>query len=434
MREGFPVFRRCFRLGPEVDGVRTLQEARGRRPRGTLFRFSRILGPSLLLVLSGFGCGTGEEKMQSEQSPFSITESDFPIGGLPVLTLNQALFGTDQVRILSADLLPGRGLNTYQIQAYVPGRGVVKVLRSPSLEEARDLLSGGPEDPYGNRSFSVGGALLIPFANRIRGTFLPDQDRIETLILGRPVRLPANWKGKRPDAEPAAIHGLIQTLAVDILEKEVSADKALVTGRAEAGNFNGHWLSETRLDFQISLQADRLELEVTATNVGREPLPMGIGWHPWFRIPSGERAQVRLTIPARKRLVVNNYSDVFPTGEVVPVAGTPYDFSPPGGALLSEQFLDDCFVDLEEDEDGNQVAEIVDPASGYGVRVISASPAIQAIQVYAPTHQAVVALEPQFNWIDPYSDRWPPSVDTGMAVLSPGQSVSYRVAVEIFQP
>ena len=48
---------------------------------------------------------------------------------------------------------------------------------------------------------------------------------------------------------------------------------------------------------------------------------MGIGSHPYFSIPSGVRAQARLRIPASKLAVVNNYDDVFPTGQLVEASG-----------------------------------------------------------------------------------------------------------------
>ena len=37
---------------------------------------------------------------------------------------------------------------------------------------------------------------------------------------------------------------------------------------------------------------------ITAKNVGDKSEPMSIGWHPYFTIPSGDRTQARLHIPA----------------------------------------------------------------------------------------------------------------------------------------
>ena len=112
------------------------------------------------------------------------------------------------------------------------------------------------------------------------------------------------------------------------------------------------------------MSAQTIDLVVRVRNVGDEMLPLGIGWHPYFGIPSGKREQVRVHLPARGRALVDNYDDVFPTGKIAPVAGTAYDFTAPDGAALGSQYFDDCFVDLVKD-DGRARVEVVDPASGY---------------------------------------------------------------------
>ena len=53
--------------------------------------------------------------------------------------------------------------------------------------------------------------------------------------------------------------------------------------------------------------------------------------------------------------------------------------------------------------DGSTVSEIVDPEAKYGLRLITLSPQIKSIQVYAPLQKNFVAMEPQFNLPDPYS-------------------------------
>ena len=136
-------------------------------------------------------------------------------------------------------------------------------------------------------------------------------------------------------------------------------------------------------------------------------------------------------IPATERTEVNNYDDVFPTGKLLPLAGTPYDFSAPGGAPLNKLFLDDCFVNVQRNNAGQLVAEIVDPDAKYGFRILSLSPEFSAIQAYAPVDKAFVAFEPQFNWADPYGAQWEAGTDTGMAVLKPGERVTYAVQLEL---
>jgi galactose mutarotase-like enzyme len=207
-----------------------------------------------------------------------------------------------------------------------------------------------------------------------------------------------------------------------------------VQATLEAGDFGGRWPSALRFDFSVSVTEGAFSAVLTAHNAGSAPAPVGLGWHPYFNLPSGDRAQARLRLPARARLLVNNYDEVLPTGEVAPVQGTAYDFSAAAGRELGSLYLDDCFVDLAKGADGTVVCEVVDAAAGYGLRIISDSPEITAIQTFAPPERACVVIEPQFSWADPYGPVWRPGVDTGMVLLQPGGSVTYRVTLELFRP
>ena len=42
-----------------------------------------------------------------------------------------------------------------------------------------------------------------------------------------------------------------------------------------------------------------------------------------------------------------------------------------------------------------------------------------------------LALEPQFNYVDPYGKEWG-KTNTGMVLLKPGESVTYRVRLSLF--
>ncbi len=355
------------------------------------------------------------------------------IGGVPVVELRcEGAADEGAPAFVSALIAPGRAMML--LQATVRRACAdLEVIHSPPLDEMERRLNAGPDDPFGNAAFGFGGAILAPFANRIRGRPVAGSQLIEARILGHPVRLPANWKGGGPDAEPCAMHGLILASAADELEVVQSGARAQATAVIRAGDFGGHWPSSTDLSIRWTLTSRALSLEVTAANVGAEVLPMGIGWHPYFNLPGGQRSQARLTVPARRRLVVADYDDVMPTGEIVQVAGSDHDVSPPFGRVLGDLSLDDCFVDLLADGKSEMVSQIVDPAADYGMRIVAASSGIKAVQVYAPAHQPFVAIEPQFNWTNPFGAEWA-GADTGMALLRPGEQASYAVRLEPFLP
>ena len=88
-----------------------------------------------------------------------------------------------------------------------------------------------------------------------------------------------------------------------------------------AGDFGGHWFSATDVRVETKLKDDEFDMLVTVRNAGHAPLPMGIGWHPYFILPSGDRTQVRLHLPSETRAIMNNYDDSFVTGKLVSVEG-----------------------------------------------------------------------------------------------------------------
>ncbi len=359
--------------------------------------------------------------------------SNISIGGEPVVILRRpSIPDKSQPQFLSATVLPGRGMAVLQITAYLPGKGDIDLLNSPPLPQAEQLLDKG-DDEFGNQVFKIGGAILLPFANRIRGKLSPDGKTITATAAGRTVTLPANWSGNNPGAEKHAIHGLMRQAHFQNVLTRNGVQDSSVNATYHANNFDGHWLSDTDVEVETTLSHSAFEMTVTARNVGHGLLPMGIGWHPYFVLPSGDRRQVKLHIAGDTRAVMNNYDDTFTTGQRVPVKGTPYDFTESGGHALDDQYLDDNFSNLTYGADGSTVSEIVDPAANYGLRLITLSPQIKSIQVYAPPQKNFVAIEPQFNLPDPYNKNWG-NVNTGMVLLQPGQSVSWRVRLELFTP
>ena len=372
--------------------------------------------------------GTAGPGTQQKDSSSALT-----VGGQQIVRLERKSNpGARNPEFVTATILPGRGMNLFQITAYMPGKGTVDVFASPSLQDAERILDGENPDEHGVKSFTFGGAFIAPYPNRIRGKVSADHKTITTNWHGKRLTLPAVWKGKNPDAELHAIHGLILDHKTDDVAVKTTPDGQTVTGTIHAGDFGGYWFSKTDLNFTIALKASSLDATITSKNVGSEPEPMGIGWHPYFAIPSRDRKQARLQIPASQMSEVNNYDDVFPTGKLVNVKGTEYNFSSPSGKALDELFLDDNFSRLSR-TDGEVVVDLIDPASNYGIHIRGLSPEIKTVQVYAPPDKAFAAIEEQFNFADPFSPIWK-GMDTGMITLEPGKSVTWKVRLELFVP
>ena len=393
-----------------------------------------LIAPLALAVIAAFS-GCSKSSPPPAETPAQPTQAAAPqIGGEPVVKITRPATSNGQgMEFLSATILPGRGMNLFQITANVPGKGEIPILASPTLEEAAAKLNGGPDDMNGNASFSFGGAFLVPYPNRIVGPLSPDGKTVTTKWHGKTITLPANWHSSAdPAKDKHAMHGLILATPVQDVATQNIPDGQSITGVIHAGDFGGHWLSQTDLSFVISLTGPAVDATIVAKNVGKDPEPMAIGWHPYFTVPSGDRKQALLHVPATKVAAINNYQDVFPTGELMPVKGTKYDFTTANGKALDDIYLDDNWSSIDRTKGAVDVT-FADPASNYGVHILGLSPEIRTIQVYAPPTKSFAAIEEQFNFGDPFGKEWG-GMNTGMVTLDPGKSIEWHCRLALFQP
>ncbi len=130
--------------------------------------------------------------------------------------------------------------------------------------------------------------------------------------------------------------------------------------------------------------------------------------------------------------VVTSYQEERPTGALKPLGGTPYDYRAPDGVALDDRALDDNFSHLER-TDGVVDVRLTDPEAHYGINIEGVSPAIKTVQVYSPPGKNFVAVEDQFNFVDPFGKEWN-GMDTGMVTLHPGQSTTWEIRLRLFIP
>ena len=357
----------------------------------------------------------------------SMTE----IGGQKVVTLSRKAVSQTKAEFTSVTVLPGRGMEILQITANFPGKGNVDVLMPTPLEDAKKMLDEHDTD-FGDLGYRLGSAFLVPYPNRIRGKLSADGKTLTTEWKGKSVTLPANNIGHLPTAERHAMHGLILKAKTDNVEVEDVKGGQQVAGVIHAGDFGGHWFSKTQLVVTLKLTAEAVDATVEARNVGQEDEPIAIAWHPYFNLPSGDRTQARVSIPASTIAEADGYDNVFPTGKVLPVAGTRYDLRGVAGVPLGTNFFDDNWNNLEWANKAVTV-RVLDPAAHYGVDIVGLSPQIKAIQMYAPPAAKFVAIEHQFNFGDPFGKEWG-DTDTGMVTLKPGETTKWHVRLHVFVP
>jgi aldose 1-epimerase len=405
--------------------------------RAAVMRSGMLTVLFLTLMLAGLAFGWHEHRLgqlKRELSQRPIVDVSVRPGGQDVVRLQRSqMVGGNGPEFLSATLLPGRGMNLLQLTAYLPQRGEVNLLASPTLDEAAKLLSGAGPDTSGAKNLAMGAAIEAPWASRISGTLAPDGASISTVWRGVRLLLPDDVKDSYSLSSAMAAGGLLLRQPSDSINTNVMPDGGEAQATFHPGNFEGHWPSQTEITTTAALSGKILTLRVVARNIGNTAEPMGIGWHPRFAILNGHRGQMMLRLPEGMRLEVKDRRTGQLSGRLLPVEKTEYDFTGRNGAQIGALNLDDTFVHLKPGlmEDG-PVAELRDPENDYGLRITAMTSTIKAIRVYAPLDGSFISIEPQFNYDDPFGREWANSEDTGMVVLQPGQSTQWKIQLEIF--
>jgi aldose 1-epimerase len=237
---------------------------------------------------------------------------------------------------VEVEVLPELGARLHRLRAY--GHDV---LRTPEELGA-----------YDREPFFWGSFVMAPWCNRIAAQ--PAE------VGSRTVDLAPNF----PDG--TAIHGQVQAKPWQVVAPGLM--------RVSGGGDGWPWRYEVTL--AIDVGAATLRMTHRLTNRSDEPMPAGIGIHPWFRRP------VSVAIAAERVYVSNTASP----SESVAVTGA-FDLRrqrdmPPD--------LDATWTDLQ----GPHVAELSWPNLGIAA-TMRATPDVPFLCAASPTGLDAVAIEPQ---------------------------------------
>jgi aldose 1-epimerase len=131
-----------------------------------------------------------------------------------------------------------------------------------------------------------------------------------------------------------------------------------------------------------TLTANGLEVSTTIHNLSADPMPVVIGFHPYFNMPDVPRSECTIRIPARKHVEMD--SDLVATGATT-------DVSFPDPVSLKDHTFDDGFTGLIRDPDGTATFAL---QSGSRKIEVVYGPNYKVALVYAPPKQNFVCFEP----------------------------------------
>ena len=288
------------------------------------------------------------------------------VDGVEVIHLTDASHG------LEVSIAPSIGNMAYEIKA--GGKNILWFpYGSPAELKAKPQFCGIP--------------FLAPWANRL------SEDGY--WANGKKYQLNQSLANFRRDQHQLPIHGLLNYSADwEVVGMAADDKSAWVSSRIEFGKFPelmaqfpvAHTITMT---YRVANGA--VEVETTLENHSVEAMPVGVGYHPYFRLDDSPRDQWKVHLAARDHLVLSN--KLIPTGERKPV-----EFADPHPLAGSQ--LDDVFSNLVRGSDG--IARFW--VQGAHQRItVAYGPKYTVAVVYAPPGRDFVCFEPMSAITDAFN-------------------------------
>ena len=286
------------------------------------------------------------------------------------------------------DIIDGLGGNVTQLSLGKNG-SLYPIIEGPDENE---IASGNP---------TYKSTKLIPFPNRVengRYTFN-----------GKSYQLPING-GKN------AMHGLIFDKTMQVIDTKTDQTQALIKFEYKYnGSLPGYPFKYDAIITYKLLKDKGFVCETHITNIDTVPLPMGDGWHPYFKT-RGNVDKLQIKIPSIFRLEVR---ELIPTGKMIPEKY-------PDAMIIGDTNYDTGFV-LEEKE-GKNATELYDRSLDLNLVIWQETGKwkYNYLQIYIPDDRKSIAIEPMSCATNAFNNK------IGLIVLEPGQSFKacYGVYIE----
>ena len=268
----------------------------------------------------------------------------------------------DPARSTEVRVAPTVGMNSYEMT--VKGK---RVFWSP-------YSSAGE---FAAKPVFLGNPLLWPWANRVDGAAY--------YANGKKYPFNLDLGNVQPGRNNTPIHGLLR------FEKRWEVVRTSNKGAAEVEakfefwrypEFMAQFPFAHTISITYRLKAGALEVETSVMNQSNEPLPLSLGFHPYFQVNDAPQEAWKVKLAARKRYALSDR--LIPTGEVT---DNPYT----NPVALSEVSLDDVFGDLVRDADGFARFSVQGKAETVTVEY---GPKYSVAVVYAPKGRGFICFEP----------------------------------------
>lgn len=244
---------------------------------------------------------------------------------------------------------------------------------------------------------------LFPFPNRLKhGTY-----HWENVIYQFPIN----------DGQTGnALHGMGMTDPFRYTNLDTKAKSASIECTYKGKGDDPAYPFRFSFTVTFTLSADnRFELQMSFQNLHENPIPVGIGWHPYFQLDDQGVDKWQLQAPPCEMIGIDKY--MIPTGKRYE-----YDLFKQKRPIRAE-VLDNCFalteaneralLNLSNDKYDLQYWQEMGPGK------------FNYVQLFTPPHRKSLAIEPMTCNVDAFNNG------DGLVKLHPGERVSARCGLSL---
>lgn len=212
-------------------------------------------------------------------------------------------------------------------------------------------------------------ALLFPFPNRLRDG--------QYSWLGHDYTFPLNNA-----ATHNAIHGFVRDETFEVVRIELTTESAEITCRLDYPGHHAWYPFPFVLEVTFTI-TNRHEFNAAffLKNRHREAIPVGLGWHPYFRLTE-KAGDHLLHLPHGAKVDIDE--------RMIPTGGHTLDTSFIEETPIHDTVLDNCFVV----ETPHPLYHLTLRGGGHTLAVAASSSLFPYFQVFTPPARDSIALEP----------------------------------------
>lgn len=241
---------------------------------------------------------------------------------------------------------------------------------------------------------------LLPFPNRMKdGKYTFD---------GKDYQFPVNDTTTNNN-----LHGFLETIPMEIIHEEATDNHAFVELK---GRFEGLEYYPFPFDFYVkyTLTNSELIIQTKIKNTGKTAMPIGFGWHPYFRLDTKKVDDLKMQFPDCQ--IIESDNRMMPTGRT-----NEY----PNFVTLTKignTSLDNCFILNNSDK---EKATITLKSESTTLKIWQQTNTFPYFQVYTPEHRQSIAIEPMTCNVDAFNNK------NGLWILENGEERQMEFGVEM---